>query len=205
MSDMLKDYFYTGVSFSSFYIDEGVFFCMKYHNAKFIFNKIRYKNKLRRYLKKQKETDSCLKGNESYLVYQNITSLNESSVLFSSNSSYIKLYRKMKNDKHALVEKSFDLNDLTLESFDSPITLVLNSKDSELKYNELISKGKDVRFVYLDNITNETNRDIIFDAIKVKLLQDETELYFIEPGMYANYIANCVYGLNKIAIIYVID
>ena len=111
----------------------------------------------------------------------------------------------MKNDKHALVEKSFDLNDLTLESFDSPITLVLNSKDSELKYNELISKGKDVRFVYLDNITNETNRDIIFDAIKVKLLQDETELYFIEPGMYANYIANCVFGLNKIAIIYVID
>ena len=83
--------------------------------------------------------------------------------------------------------------------------LVLNSKDSELKYNELISKGKDVRFVYLDNITNETNRDIIFDAIKVKLLQDETELYFIEPGMYANYIANCVFGLNKIAIIYVID
>ena len=205
MSDMLKDYFYTGVPFSSFYIDEGVFFSMKYHNAKSVFTKIRYKSKLRRYLKRKKETDPCLKGNESYLVYQNINSLNESSVLFSSNASYIKLYRKMKNDKHALVEKRFDLNDLTLENLDSPITLILDSKTSESKYKELIDKSKNIRFIYLDTIVQETNRDIIFDAIKVKLLQDERELYFIEPGMYANYIANCVFSLNKIAIIYVID
>ena len=117
MSDILKDYFYTGISFSSFYIDEGVFLCMKYEHSKFFINKIKYLIKLRKYLRKQKETDPCLKGNESYLVYQNINSLKESSILFSSNKSHIKLYRKMKKDRKASIEKCFDLDNLTVENF----------------------------------------------------------------------------------------
>ena len=91
---------------------------------------------------------------------------------------------------------------MTLENLDSPITIVLYSASEQNKYQDIVSKGKDVRFVYLEHIREETNRDIIFDAIKVKLLQDETEIYIIEENMYANYIANFVFTLNKIAIIY---
>ena len=202
MSEILKDYFYTGISFSSFIVDEGVLLCMKYHASKFPLSKIIYKGKLVKYLKNNKESDPCLKGNENYLVYQNIKALNESSVLFSKNKRVIKLYRKLKNDKEAVVVDEFSLDDLTLENFDSPITLVLNSEKSKNKYEELISKAKKIKYVYLDKIKEETNRTIIFDAIKVKLLQDETEIYFIEEGMYAIYIANCVFSLNKFAIIY---
>ena len=53
MSEVLKDYFYTGVSFSSFFVDEGVLLCMKYQNAKFGFTKAKYKRQLRSYLKKK--------------------------------------------------------------------------------------------------------------------------------------------------------
>ena len=70
------------------------------------------------------------------------------------------------------------------------------------KLKDVISKAKKINYIYLDKVKEETNRSIIFDAVKVKLLQDETEIYFIEEGMYANYVANCVFGLNKIAIIY---
>ena len=107
-----------------------------------------------------------------------------------------------RNDKNALVTDAFEIEDMTLESLDLPITLVLKDESSQEKYSSLISKAKDVRFVYLNNIREETNREIIFDAIKVKLLQDETDIYFIEEGMYANYIANFIFTLNKIAIIY---
>ena len=202
MSEVLKDYFYTGISFSSFYIDEGVFLCLKIENSKTIFGKWRNTLKLRNYLKNNEETDECLIGNEKYLVYQNITALHSSSVLFSKDRKAISLYCKVKNDKEALVSEGFNIDDLTPENLDEPITLVIKNEASKEKYSDLISKGKDVRFVYLENIREETNRDIIFDAIKVKLLQDETEIYFIEEGMYANYIANFIFTLNKIAIIY---
>ena len=122
--------------------------------------------------------------------------------LFSKNKKAIKLYRKLKNDKDALVVDQFDLEYLTLDNLDSPITLILNSEESKAKYEKLISKAKNIKYIYLDKVKEETNRTIIFDAVKVKLLQDETEIYFIEEGMYANYIANCVFGLNKIALIY---
>lgn len=202
MGEILKDYLYTGISFSSFVIDEGVLLCMKYQKSKFSFMKLIYKGQLKRYLKTQKDSDPCLKGNETYLIYQNMKSLNESSVLFSKNKKAIKLYRKLKNDKDALVVDQFDLEYLTLDNLDSPITLILNSEESKAKYEKLISKAKNIKYIYLDKVKEETNRTIIFDAIKVKLLQDETELYFIEEGMYANYIANCVFSLNKIALIY---
>ena len=202
MSEVLKDYFYTGISFSSFYVDEGVFLCLKIESSKTFFGKWYYTLKLRNYLKSNENTDDCLVGNERYLVYQNITALHNSSVLFSKDSKAIKLYRKIKNDKLALACEGFSINDLTLEILDQPITIVLNSEQSKNKYQEFIARGKDIRFVYLNNIKEETNRDIIFDAIKVKLLQDETELYIIEEGMYANYIANFIFTLNKIAIIY---
>ena len=156
----------------------------------------------RKYLKRNSETDKCLIGNEKYLVYQNIKALNESSVLFSKDKKAIKLYRKLKKDKEALVVNEFSLDDLTLESFDLPITLILNSEESKSKYEELISKAKKINYIYLNKVKEDTNRTIIFDAVKVKLLQDETEIYFIEEGMYANYIALSVFNLNKIAIIY---
>ena len=201
MSDILKDYFYTGISFSSYFIDEGVFYCLKVEKSKFPLMKSYYLSKLRAYLKNNEETDPCLKGNEKYLIYQNVTALNNSSLLFSSDEESIKLYRKVKNDKEALVCEKFEIDDLTSESLDNPITIVLKNEESKEKFNELILQAKEVKYIYLDNLRNETNREIIFDAIKVKLLQDETELYFIEKGMYANYISNCVFGLNKIAII----
>ena len=202
MSEVLKDYFYTGISFSSYFIDESVFLCLKIEKSKFILNKMQYTSKLRKYLKNHKHTDDCLIGNERYLIYQNITALNNSSILFSKNSKHIKLYRTLKKDKHALVSDQFSIDDLTLENLDSPITIVLYSASEQNKYQDIVSKGKDVRFVYLEHIREETNRDIIFDAIKVKLLQDETEIYIIEENMYANYIANFVFTLNKIAIIH---
>ena len=201
MSDILKDYFYTGISFSSYFIDEGVFYCLKVESSKLPFIKGYYLSKLRHYLKHNEETDECLKGNEKYLIYQNVIALNNSSLLFSRDEESIKLYRKVKNDKEALVCEKFEIDDLTSESLDNPITIVLKNEESKEKFNELILQAKEVKYIYLDNLRNETNREIIFDAIKVKLLQDETELYFIEKGMYANYISNCVFGLNKIAII----
>ena len=202
MNEVLKDYFYTGISFSSYFIDEGVFWCLKIESSSNPLKKWFYTLKLRKYLKGNKHTDSCLLGNEKYLVYQNVVALNNSSLLISLDNKAIKLYRKLKNDKEALVCDRFSIDDLTLESLDSPITIVLYNEESKEKYQDIISKGKDIRFVYLENIREETNREIIFDAIKVKLLQDETELYFIEEGMYANYIANFIFTLNKIAIIY---
>ena len=201
MSDILKDYFYTGISFSSYFIDEGVFYCLKVEKSKFPLMKGYYLSKLRAYLKNNEETDPCLKGNERYLIYQNVVALSNASILFSSDDNQIKLYRQLKNDKEALVCEKFDIDDLTKESLDSPITIVLKNEGSKQKFNELILQAKEVKYIYLDNLRNETNREIIFDAIKVKLLQDETELYFIEKGMYANYISNCIFGLNKIAII----
>lgn len=202
MSEILKDYFYTGISFSTFFIDEGVFLCLKIESSKTFFGRMYYTSKLRNYLKNNSETDECLIGNEKYLVYQNVSALHSSSVLFSTDKKAIKIYRKLKNDKNALVTDAFEIEDMTLESLDLPITLVLKDESSQEKYSSLISKAKDVRFVYLNNIREETNREIIFDAIKVKLLQDETDIYFIEEGMYANYIANFIFTLNKIAIIY---
>lgn len=201
MNDILRDYFYTGISFSSFFINEGVFLCMKIENSKNGISRLFNTLKLRKYLKEQKETDKCLIGNEKYLVYQNIIGLDNSSVLFSNNKKYIKLYRKMKNDKEALVYDKFDFSSLTVDNFESPIIFVLKNEKSKEKYKEVISMCKKVDFIYLDKIKEETERDIIFDAIKVKILQDEVEIYFIEEGMYANYVANCVFGLNKIAII----
>ncbi|MBE6142530.1 MAG: hypothetical protein E7177_00890 [Erysipelotrichaceae bacterium] len=201
MSDILKDYFYTGISFSSYFIDEGVFYCLKVEKSKFPLMKSYYLSKLRAYLKNNEETDPCLKGNERYLIYQNVVALSNASILFSNDDNQIKLYRQLKNDKEALVCEKFDIDDLTKESLDSPITVVLKNEGSKQKFNELILQAKEVKYIYLDNLRNETNREIIFDAIKVKLLQDETELYFIEKGMYANYISNCIFGLNKIAII----
>jgi hypothetical protein len=200
MSEILKDYFYTGVSFSSFSIDESVLLCLKYEKSKFI-NRILQYNKLKKYLKKHQDTDECIKGNEKYLVYQNMVALKNSSILFSSNKEEIKLYRMLKNDKEADVCEKFDIGDMTIESLESPITLVLKTEESVNQYQDIISKCKKVKLIYLNKLKEETQRDIIFDAIKVKLLQDETEIYFIEKGMYSNYVANCVFGLNKIAII----
>lgn len=202
MSEVLKDYLYTGISFSSYFIDEGVLLCLKVESAKTIFGKIYYTNKLKNYLKENSETDDCLFGNEKYLIYQNVTALHNSSVLFSSDKKSIKLYRNLKNDQEALVSEKFELEDLTLESLDESITLIIKNVDSKEKYNDLLSKAKNVKIIYLEHIKEETNREIIFDAVKVKLLQDETEIYFIEEGMYANYIANFIFTLNKIAIIY---
>ena len=68
MSDILKDYFYTGISFSSYFIDEGVFYCLKVEKSKFPLMKSYYLSKLRAYLKNNEETDTCLKGNERYLI-----------------------------------------------------------------------------------------------------------------------------------------
>ncbi len=202
MNDILKDYFYTGISFSSYFIDEGVFLCLKVENSKNPITKCLSLLKLKKYLKNHSDTDECLVGNEKYLVYQNMVALNNASVLFSTNNEHIKLYRKLKGNKEAIVCDKFSINDLTEENLDYPLTIIIYSEKSKNKYEDIISKGKDVRFVYLENIKDETNREIIFDAIKVKLLQDETELYIIEEGMYANYIANFIFTLNKIAIIY---
>ena len=202
MSEVLKDYFYTGISFSLFFIDEGVFLCLKIEKSKNPLIKLSYVLKLRKYLKRNPETDKCLIGNEKYLVYQNITSLNNASVLFSTNKEHKKLYKKLKNDKRALVCESFDLDDLTKESLDEPILLVVKNEESKVKYQELIKSCKEVNIIYLDKIKEETNREIMFDAIKVKLLQYDTNICFIEEGMYANYIANFIFTLNKIAIIY---
>ena len=202
MNEILKDYLYTGISFSSFFIDEGVFLCLKVEKSKNPL--IRFFNilKLRKYLKHHEDTDECLIGNEKYLIYQNMNALNNSSVLFSKNKGYNKIYSKLKNDRNTLICEKFYLDDLTKESLEEPITLVIKNEDSKEKYKELIDQAKEINYIYLDKIKEETNRDIIFDAIKVKILQYETNIFFIEEGMYANYIANSIFNLNKIAIIY---
>ena len=202
MSDILKDYLYTGISFSSFFIDEGVFLCLKVESAKNPVSKYINILKLRKYLNNHPDTDDCLIGNENYLVYQNINSLSNASVLFSQNKEYNKIYSKLKKDKDALICDRFDLNDLTRESLEVPITLIIKNEESKEKYKELIGLAKEINFIFLENIKEETNREIIFDAIKVKVLQYETDIFFIEEGMYANYIANSIFNLNKIAIIY---
>ena len=118
------------------------------------------------------------------------------------NIWFIKIYSKLKKDKDALICDRFDLNDLTRESLEVPITLIIKNEESKEKYKELIGLAKEINFIFLENIKEETNREIIFDAIKVKVLQYETDIFFIEEGMYANYIANSIFNLNKIAIIY---
>lgn len=202
MNEILKDYFYTGISFSSFFIDEGVFLCLKVEKSKNPL--IRYFNvlKLRKYLKNHPDTDECLIGNEKYLVYQNVAAFNNASILFSQNKKHKQIYNKLKKDRNTLICDKFDIDDLTKESLEEPITLVIKNEDSKEKYKELISQAKEINYIYLDKIKEETNRDIIFDAIKVKVLQYETNIFFIEEGMYANYIANSIFNLNKIAIIY---
>jgi hypothetical protein len=104
-----------------------------------------------------------------------MVALRNASILFSTNHEEIKLYRSLKNDKEADVCDKFEISDLSIENLEAPVTFILKSEQSLEKYQETLSKFSNVKLIYVDKVKDETCRDIIFDAIKVKLLQDETD------------------------------
>lgn len=201
MEDIIKDYLYTGVPFFTYYIDDVVKLCLKVELSKGL-NKLINLSKLKVLINNHPDYDKCLKGNEHYLVYQNVVALEDSSFLITDDYSSVNLYKKIKRTNDPFVVQQFNIDALNEDNLESHITIICKNEKSSFQFNPLIKKAKKIDFIYLDLIVEETKRSILFDAIKVKLLQNESDIYFIEKGLFSNYIAKCIFDLNKIAIIY---
>ena len=59
-----------------------------------------------------------------------------------------------------------------------------------------------MKIIHVKEISEKTNSETIFDEIKLKILQDnDSEVYFLDIGLFSNLISNFIYTLNKISII----
>ena len=52
-----------------------------------------------------------------------------------------------------------------------------------MKYQDIINEFRNIHFIVLDKIEDES---FIYDQIKVKILQDESDIYFVGKSFYAN-------------------
>lgn len=194
---ILKDYLFTGVSFSTFKFDKLTALSCKYVNAKFAFLKGYYLKKIYYTLYNQKPNKNISFQPEKYLAYQTMKALKNSSILISNDPKEIKLYTHFKKKKAIEVSEEFALDDLPLGSNKLKACLFINNKEEEEKYKSIIEYFDDTKIIYIEDLEKE---DYIFDQIKVTILQDDSEIYFASPSIYSNYIINSAYSVNKMAL-----
>ena len=194
---ILKDYLFTGVSFSTFKFDKLTVLSCKYVNTKINILKKYYLKKIYFSLYNEKPKKDNSFQPEKYISYQTMKALNNSSILISNNPKEIRFYKHFKKNKNIVISKPFDLADLPLGASKMKACLFLNNKEEENLYNELINTFPNIKILYIEDLEKE---DYVFDQIKVNILQDDSEIYFASPSIYSNYIINSAYSVNKIAI-----
>lgn len=192
---ILSDYLFSGLSFSTFKFDECAFMACKCYLTRFTFFRKKYYRIISKYIKDNDEEDEFRKV--KYYINQVIKALRNSSILISTDKKEIKLYKKIKRKEEILISSGFKIDDLPHDAKLKPSCLIVSNNKERMKYSELINHYRSMSFISLEDLGNE---DYIYDQIKVKLLQDESEIYFVGESIYANYIVDSICSVNKIAI-----
>lgn len=195
---VLKDYLYNGLSFSTFKFDEASFYALKYVESKLFFVKNRYKRKLIEILEEEFPSAKITNNIINYYAFQTKVAITNSSLLFSNNKQNMNLYKRIKNNNCEIMN-GFNNDDLPMEIFSKRITLIVKSKNKIKKYLGLTKLFQETNVIVLDELKVE-KEVLILDQIKLKLLQDDNEIYFVEAGFYSNLIIDILYNQNKIGI-----
>lgn len=199
MESLIKKYLYIGTSFTSFKFDELSLLAIKYYLSKLKITKYYYFRKINNLCYKKKKYHPFVNYEKIYIKYV-ISSLKNSSFLLSNNEKEIKLYTKVKkNNIH--VENKFDISYLNYQDISEETCLILYSKKDLKSVSYLTSFLDKIKIIYLEEIIDdEFSNELIFDRIKLRLLQGEHEIYFLHLEGYDNFIANFLFDINKIAI-----
>ena len=202
MLETIDSYIYIGVSFSTFKFDELSLLCLKYGLSKF--RKKKYYKKIEDELNKTKYSfinESII----SYYIHSTLQSLENSSLIISPSKKEIKLATKYSN-KEIAYSSSFKIIDLSFEIKQKNACFIFENREDLKRYDYLVSDFVEHKIIILEDILKEisekTNSETIFDEIKLKILQDnDSEVYFLDIGLFSNLISNFIYTLNKISII----
>lgn len=202
MLERIDSYIYSKVSFSTYYFDDITLNFLKYQLSKL--KKRRYIHLISSSLFKSKY--NCIdQNNLNYYLYLLKNSLENATLFLNLDKSKLKLLSKYLK-KEINYSNSFKVIDLSNEIKMERTTFILNSKDEIKKYAFLINNFENYNFILMDDImqelTDNTHSQTIFDLLKLKLLKDQdSEVYFIQQGIYSNVLSLYIYELNKVAII----
>lgn len=202
MLETLESYIYTGVSFSTFSFDKVSFLCLKY---KLSFVLKRYYLYL---IKKELSLNLLFhidRYSINYFINSTLNSLSNATLVLNPTRDQLKLAKRYLKRKVVLHSTPFKIVDLSSEIKTKPTCFVLNSKNDYQKYAYIVNNFSKVSFIFLDDILEEQNnneiKESIFDEIKLRILKDnDSEVFFIDLGIFTNLINDFAFSLNKIAI-----
>lgn len=194
-TNVLEDYLFSGLSFSTFKFDEATLLACKCYLMKFEIFRRRYYKALHQIIGSNNDDLGFRK--EKYYIAQIIKALRNSSILVSADPKEIKIYKKIKSNPNVLVANDLCVEDLPLETKGKKACLIIEKDEDRMKYKDIINEFRNIHFIVLDEIEDN---NFIYDQIKVKILQDESDIYFVGKSIYSNYIVNSIYDVNLIAI-----
>lgn len=202
MFERIDSYIYTGLSFFTFDLDQISLLCLRYLLSRFFKNK--YLTQIKHALKDN--SLNCIKPEMlNYYIYSILESAKNASLFIINNKKELKILKKYLSREPNFCNY-FKIIDLSDEIKLKKVTFIFNFEQEYNKHKFLTYYFNDYQIINLEilikQLKSETLYETIFDLIKLKLLQDDqTEVYFIKNGIYANIIANYIYELNRVAII----
>lgn len=194
--NVLEDYLFSGLSFSTFKFDDASLLACKCYLMRFEFFKKKYYRALHQ-LFSGTNIDDLDYRKEKYYIAQIVKALKNSSILISEDPKEIKIYKKIRKNANSITSNDLSIDDLPIETKNKKACLIVEKDEDRMKYQDIINEFRNIHFIVLDKIEDES---FIYDQIKVKILQDESDIYFVGKSFYANYIANSIYDVNLIAI-----
>jgi hypothetical protein len=194
MKEDLKNYLYSGVSFSTYKFDELSLLCAKY---KLSFFKFAPYKKIKSIL--YKDYKDITKIELKYFIGKNINALYNSSVLIPSNEKEESVYSKIIYPRNSLEVSPLKSSDLPLEITSKKACFIIDKdKKNQIEYYKNLFKSSKIE--YFDSYRKGRINEPI-DKIGLFLLQDDSDIYFVSAGYFTNIVVEQIFNLNKIAIV----
>jgi hypothetical protein len=193
MKNVLDDYLFTHLGFTTYQFFPHIsFYCAQIHLSTSKYRKNHYLKKMRKELENNPYF-SLINSNINFFIKNEIEALKNSSILIYQQKKELRLYKKIKTNQN-IQSIQIKENNPSLDNFTN-LTLIIDEAKKKDQLSKLYSHFN-IKFL---EIKNEES-GIIYDQIKLLLLQDDSEIYLVDCGILNNYILNAINQLDKIGI-----